>query len=1087
MQSQIYNFILLILKSLFMKQFLLYLKHFSGYKMRNFLIPVLFSMFANFAAAQTSGIYESYGILSINGGGDIYYDMQASTGNPDLNGANLGTYIYGLNTLVFKGGENKTFKNSGCNINSSAILFRVYLTGSPSGSYLNVSESFISNDGGGGNQTWRATTGSTNLIAGLSPGSYTLEVYSQAGYDSCGSGIHFSSNDGSNYKAAFTVVKAESTVLVTGSRIFTDNGSPQGPFTAIVAGSAGLVTYSYEGVGGTSYSASPTPPTNAGTYTVTATVAPDDNYNAAISPVFSFAIGAYTYIPDSNFEQELIVKGYDSTIDHFVLTSNISGVTLLNLSGKNIASLVGINDFINLKFLNCANNALTSLNISGLTNLWELVTNNNLISSLDVSLSKDLYYLDCEKNQINTLNISGLTRLQTLIVWVNKLTSIDVSNNPDLSYLDCDDNAFTSINVSGLSNLEYFYCSNNKLESINLSGLTNLIEFYCNDNLLTSMDVRGLTNLANFECTGNSTTMCILVDDVAAANTASTTIDHSQDEIDLINPENSVYYTFWKKDIGATYSYCDCSLPITWNGSAWSNGTGPISTKAAVISGVYNESANISACALTITSDAIVTIPSGFNVTLNAPLTVETGGVFTLSNNVNLIQSTNTANTGNVVVNRNSNFLYRQDYTMWSSPVASQNLLAFSPLTTLTPESRFYSYDSGADLYSSIVNPSTTVFAKGAGYLIRMPNTDPTSGYDAGTTSIAYPGVFTGVPTTGNVTLVVTNGTYNAIGNPYPSTISADAFITENAITEALYFWRKSNNVNQATAPTTSYATYTFAGGTGTSPSGGIIPNGTIQVGQGFIAKSTSTTLKFTNAMRTANNSNQILKTKAIERNRIWVNLTNSAGAFSQMMVAYMPGATQGIDAAIDGRYFNDSQTALNSLISSDEFAIQGRALPFDGTDIVPLAFKTNLAGDYTIAIDHVDGLFSGSQDVFLKDNNTGIETNLKAGAYTFTAAAGVDNARFSLKYQKTLGMNESSFNDNSVTVYKNKGTLYVNSGAVAIADIKVFDIQGRLIAEQKNVKANSAKIKDLKATQQVLIVKITSQDNKVVSKKVVN
>jgi hypothetical protein len=200
-----------------------------------------------------------------------------------------------------------------------------------------------------------------------------------------------------------------------------------------------------------------------------------------------------------------------------------------------------------------------------------------------------------------------------------------------------------------------------------------------------------------------------------------------------------------------------------------------------------------------------------------------------------------------------------------------------------------------------------------------------------------------------------------------------------------------------------------------------------------------------------------------------------------------MPGATQDIDAAIDGRYFNDSQMALNSLINSEEFAIQGRALPFDGTDIVPLAFKTNVAGDYTIAIDHVDGLFSGSQEVFLKDNNTGTETDLKVGAYTFTAAAGVDNARFSLKYQRTLGVNNAIFNDNSVTVYKNKGTLYVNSGAVAIANIKVFDIQGRLIAEQKNVKANSATIKDLKAFQQVLIVKITSQDNKVVSKKVVN
>lgn len=1000
--------------------------------MKNFLIPVLFSMISNFASAQTSGIYESYAILSINGGSDIYFDMQASTGNPDLNGNNLGSFIYGLNSLVVKGGENKTFKNSGCNINSGAILFRIYLTGSPSGSFTNIAESFISDDGGG-NQTWRSTTGTTNNIDGLSPGSYTLEVYSQAGYDSCGSGTHLSNNGGANYMATFTIVKAESTIAVAGTTSFTYNNTPQGPSDATVTGSTGVVTYSYVGVSPTIYAANATPPTNPGTYTVTATVASDDNYNGASSSATPFIIGASTYIPDNNFLLALINPAtYNITHkDNYVLTSEISGITELDVSGLGIANLAGIEDFSSLLDLYCADNALSSLNVSMLSNLR---------------------YLDCQNNALTSLNITGLNNLTQMVCWVNNLTTLDLSSTPNLVYLDCDDNLFTSLNVS---------------------GLTKLVDFYCSGNSLTSLDVRGLTSLAYFECTSNPSLPCILVDNLAVAIASESAGD-------------------WAKDASANYSYCSCSLPITWDGTAWSNGTGPTSETDAIIAGDYSESANISACSLTINDNAVVVIPSGKNVTLNAPIIVNSGS-FTLENNANLIQTNkNSINSGAITVKRNSNSLYRLDYTMWSSPVANQNLLNFSPLTTVTPDSRFLTYNSATDFYNSIVDPSALAFEKGFGYLIRMPNTDPTSGYDAGTTSIAYPGVFTGLPNNGDVTLAVSSGTYNAIGNPYSSTISADDFITDNGITEALYFWRKTNNVNQATAPTTSYATYTFAGGTGTGLSntaGGssIVPNGTIQVGQGFIAKSTSSTLKFTNTMRTANNSNQILKTKAVERNRVWVNLTNSAGVFSQMMVAYMPGATQDIDAAIDGRYFNDSPMALNSLINSEEFAIQGRALPFDGTDIVPLAFKTNLAGEYTISIDHVDGLFSGNQEVYLKDNNTGTEIDLKAGSYTFTAASGVDNARFSLKYQKTLKVDATVFNDNSVVVYKNKGILYVNSAAVAIANIKVFDIQGRLIAEQKNVKSNSATIKDLKAFQQVLIVKITSQDNKIVSKKVVN
>jgi hypothetical protein len=150
------------------------------------------------------------------------------------------------------------------------------------------------------------------------------------------------------------------------------------------------------------------------------------------------------------------------------------------------------------------------------------------------------------------------------------------------------------------------------------------------------------------------------------------------------------------------------------------------------------------------------------------------------------------------------------------------------------------------------------------------------------------------------------------------------------------------------------------------------------------------------------------------------------------------------------------------------------------------LAFKTTTGGNFTIAIDHVDGLFSGSQDIFLVDASNATETNLKTNSYTFAAASGVDNARFSLKYQKTLKVDVPTFDDSSVTIYKNKGTLNVNSKSMAIANIKVYDIQGRMIYEQKNVQSNTATIRTLKVAPQILIVKVTGEDNKVVSKKIV-
>ena len=63
------------------------------------------------------------------------------------------------------------------------------------------------------------------------------------------------------------------------------------------------------------------------------------------------------------------------------------------------------------------------------------------------------------------------------------------------------------------------------------------------------------------------------------------------------------------------------------------------------------------------------------------------------------------------------------------------------------------------------------------------------------------------------------------------------------------------------------------------------------------------------------------------------------------MMVAYLKGATSGIDPALDGKFFNDSPIALNSFINNEEFVIQAKGLPFEDTDIIPLTFKTNTVG----------------------------------------------------------------------------------------------------------------------------------------------
>lgn len=519
-------------------------------------------------------------------------------------------------------------------------------------------------------------------------------------------------------------------------------------------------------------------------------------------------------------------------------------------------------------------------------------------------------------------------------------------------------------------------------------------------------------------------------------------------------------------------------LTTTWNGTSWSNGI-PTTKTYAIISGDYNVSANIDALSLTINNNAIVTIPSGYYVTLNGPITVSSG-IFTLNNDASLIQSSNVINSGNITVNRNSSNLLRLDYTLWSSPVSNNSyyLQTFSPATSIN---RFYNYNSLTNLYNTVPNPSETNFTTGQGYLIRMPN-------DASSTiRTNYYGTFTGVPNNGTIHVTMINGgdgkRFNLVGNPYPSPISLTKFVTDNSfnITGTLYFWRKTNN-----AGSPSYCTW--AGGTfiTNGESQVVNPNDIIQTGQGFFveALSSSTTVTFNNEQRTSTKTNQFFKTKTIERNTIWLNATNTEGAFSQMAVGYITNATSDVDE-YDGKYYNDGVIALNSFLDNTDYVIQGRSLPFDGTDEVPLSFKVTNSGNYTIAIDHVDGLFSYSQDIILKDNINGTETNLKINSYNFTSISGTTNTRFSLIYQKTLGIT-TPLNENSLVFYKKNKNIFIKSNGSPIDNIKIFDIGGRLLLEKTKLGKNETIIEISKYVGQVLIFKIVSKEQSVVIKKIV-
>jgi Leucine-rich repeat (LRR) protein len=229
--------------------------------------------------------------------------------------------------------------------------------------------------------------------------------------------------------------------------------------------------------------------------------------------------GQYTSIPDPNFEQALLDQGIDDIIDGQVLTNNISGIAILDVSSRNILNLTGIQDFVSLNQLNCSNNQLTELYPYLNSNLFILNCSNNQLTSLDVSQN---YFqnLNCSNNQISNLDISNHYELQVINCANNQLSSLYTSQNHNLKNLNCSKNFIATLDLHINYNLQVLNCSDNQLSFLDLS-YCQIQVLNCSSNQLTCLSLTNCSiNNSLFDISDNPFLTCVHVDNVnfATAN-----------------------------------------------------------------------------------------------------------------------------------------------------------------------------------------------------------------------------------------------------------------------------------------------------------------------------------------------------------------------------------------------------------------------------------------------------------------------------------------------------------------------------------------------------------------------------------------
>jgi hypothetical protein len=556
----------------------------------------------------------------------------------------------------------------------------------------------------------------------------------------------------------------------------------------------------------------------------------------------------------------------------------------------------------------------------------------------------------------------------------------------------------------------------------------------------------------------------------------------------------------------------------------------------AVISGTnYNAYAKN----ITVKSIGSFELQADNNLTVTDWINVNTGGVFNIRNNASLVQTNDDANTGNIRIERITQPMNYYDYTYWNSPVT---LASGFTLGSLSPQtsSDIWSYSptvsGGSGNWLNLI--PTTVMNPTKGYIVKAPDTFSSNP----TTKVTYTATFVGTPNNGTILAPVSKGTnanigglvaeeddeWNLIGNPYPSGIDAKKFLDlpENlaAIDGTIYVW------TQIPQPTTTvqdsfygdyvlnytandYASFNKTGATGTASSATnavTTPTGFIATGQSFFVKAAATmangttkNVTFNNSMRIEGKNSDFIKTSnnaktAIveEKNRIWLNLTNNSGAFSQTLIGYITDATQGLDRGFDGESFGGNNVTFYSIIPEAKLTIQGRALPFDANDTVILGYNAAKKGNYSIRIDHLDGVFD-NQSIYLEDTELNLIYDLKQKPYVFSTKVGTFDNRFVIRYgsntNRTLSVDENSIKSNIIKInyIKNNNILIINNNSLdtTVEKVTLFNILGQSISTWKieNQEQQNIQIPIKSISSGIYIAKVKTSEGEVSKKIIIN
>ena len=393
-------------------------------------------------------------------------------------------------------------------------------------------------------------------------------------------------------------------------------------------------------------------------------------------------------------------------------------------------------------------------------------------------------------------------------------------------------------------------------------------------------------------------------------------------------------------------------------------------------------------------------------------------------------------------------------------------------------------------------------------------------------------------------------GQFTLTGNPYPSAIDLTLFLTDATNSTGIaYFWEhdKTKNTHVLADYVGGYGTFspvsrvgsgiyvsavfsTFdSAGNYVAPVGGVPPPPGLgyerrysPVGQGFMIEgSTNGIVQMKNSYRVykkegVTHQSEFAKTKNPYKNstsgatiesasktntneankvpvpQIRLKTTFEKGLVLPMVLAFEPTATDNADFAMDAKSFNeDLDQEIFFDINDVPYIID--VIAFDETKKIPLGFRNTKEANYTIAIDEIRN-FDLNQKIYIHDIDNKVYHDLKSAAFDVKMPAGINTSRFEITFttgnddKVVLGVVDNTIDNFNVVQNNNTQNLTIgNPNRIALKEIKIYDISGKLIFTKANLGSEqSYSFSTSSWSTGIYIVNFSSKDSPSESKKII-